>query len=75
VVDGSVVDLVVELATDVTVEEINRCRQGSSQTDRLKDVLYYSDGPIVSSDIIGNPYSSSTTLSLPVSLVSALSRC
>ncbi|MBP7850572.1 MAG: type I glyceraldehyde-3-phosphate dehydrogenase [Lentimicrobiaceae bacterium] len=58
VVDGSVVDLVVELATDVTVEEINRVVREAAQTDRLKDVLYYSDGPIVSSDIIGNPYSS-----------------
>jgi len=58
VVDGSVVDLVVELATDVTVEEINRVVREAAQTDRLKDVLFYSDGPIVSSDIIGNPYSS-----------------
>lgn len=58
VVDGSVVDLVVELATDVTVDDINRVVREASKTERMKNVLYYSDGPIVSSDIIGNPYSS-----------------
>jgi glyceraldehyde 3-phosphate dehydrogenase len=58
VADGSVVDLVVELATDVTVEDVHQAVREASQTDRLKNILQYSDRPLVSSDIIGNPYSS-----------------
>ena len=56
--DGSVVDLMVEVSKDVTVEEVNRAMQEAAATDRLKDVLLYSDYKWVSSDIVGNPYSS-----------------
>ena len=47
--DGSVVDLVVEVGKDVTAEEVN---------EAMKNVLLYSDFKWVSSDIVGNPYSS-----------------
>jgi glyceraldehyde 3-phosphate dehydrogenase len=56
--DGSVVDLFVELEQEVTVEEVNRAVQVASQSERLKGVLEYTEEPIVSSDIIGNPHSS-----------------
>jgi glyceraldehyde 3-phosphate dehydrogenase len=56
--DGSVVDLLVEVAKDVTVEDVNRAMQEAARTERLKDVLLYSDFKWVSSDIVGNPYSS-----------------
>jgi len=56
--DGSVVDLVVEVGKDVTAEEVNAVMKAASETDRLKDVLLYSDFKWVSSDIVGNPYSS-----------------
>ncbi|MBT4034067.1 MAG: type I glyceraldehyde-3-phosphate dehydrogenase [Candidatus Marinimicrobia bacterium] len=58
VADGSVVDLIVELNRNVTVEDINTAVREASKTDRLKDVLEYSENHLVSSDIIGNPYSS-----------------
>ncbi|HSE87313.1 MAG TPA: type I glyceraldehyde-3-phosphate dehydrogenase, partial [Candidatus Binatia bacterium] len=55
--DGSVVDLVVELEKHPDKETINeavrRCAEGP-----LKNVLEYSEVPLVSSDIIGNPHSS-----------------
>ncbi len=56
--DGSVVDLFVELGKDVTVQDIHAAVKESSETERMKNVLSYSEAPIVSSDIIGNPYSS-----------------
>jgi len=56
--DGSVVDLFVELGKDVTLQDIHAAVKESSETERMKNVLSYSEAPIVSSDIIGNPYSS-----------------
>ena len=56
--DGSVVDLFVELEREVTVAEVNEIVQAASESDRLKGVLEYTEEPIVSSDIIGNPHSS-----------------
>jgi glyceraldehyde 3-phosphate dehydrogenase len=56
--DGSVVDLVIEVGKDVTVEEVNRVMKEAAESDRLKDVLLYSDAHLVSSDVVGNPYSS-----------------
>jgi glyceraldehyde 3-phosphate dehydrogenase len=56
--DGSVVDLFVELNKDVSVEDINQVVLSASNSERMKNVLYFSKEPVVSSDIIGNPYSS-----------------
>jgi glyceraldehyde 3-phosphate dehydrogenase len=56
--DGSVVDLVVEVEKDITVEMVNNAVKKAASTDRLKDVLLYSEDKLVSSDIVGNPYSS-----------------
>jgi glyceraldehyde 3-phosphate dehydrogenase len=58
VADGSVVDMSVELSTDVTVEDVHQAVKEASQSERLSNILQYSDKPLVSSDIIGNPYSS-----------------
>jgi glyceraldehyde 3-phosphate dehydrogenase len=55
--DGSLVDLVVELDSDVTVESINAA-MASAANGPLKGILEYSEDPIVSSDIIGNSHSS-----------------
>ena len=46
--DGSLVDLVVELKKDVTVEDINNCFKNN-----ISETLEYTNDPIVSSDIIG----------------------
>ena len=56
--DGSIVDLNVELNTDVNADDIRHAVKEASATDRLNSILQYEDAPIVSSDIIGNPHSS-----------------
>jgi glyceraldehyde 3-phosphate dehydrogenase len=53
----SVVDLVAELKTDVTVEEVNRVLKEAAEGP-LKGILAYSEEPLVSSDYNGNPASS-----------------
>ena len=56
--DGSVVDLFAELETNVTVTDVNRAVSESALTPGMSGVLEYTEEPIVSSDIIGNPHSS-----------------
>ena len=56
--DGSIVDLNVELNTDVNADDIRQAVKEASATERLNSILQYEDAPIVSSDIIGNPHSS-----------------
>ena len=58
VADGAVVDLVTELAQDVTIDEVKEAVFAASTSERLGKILQYSDSHIVSSDVIGNPYSS-----------------
>jgi glyceraldehyde 3-phosphate dehydrogenase len=55
--DGSVVDFVVELEKHPDKETINEAVRRSAEGP-LKNVLEYSEVPLVSSDIIGNPHSS-----------------
>lgn len=54
---GSVVDLTVNLATDVTAEDINEAIRIAAEGP-LKGILCYSTDPLVSSDIIDDPHSS-----------------
>ncbi len=56
--DGSIVDLVVEVEQDVTIEDINAAVRMAAKTQRMKNVLLYSEERLVSSDIVGNLYSS-----------------
>ena len=56
--DGSAVDLFVEVEKQLNIEELNEIIKSKSQTERLKNILEYSESPIVSSDIIGNSKSS-----------------
>lgn len=56
VLNGSLTDFTCTLKTQPTVEEINKAFLNASQND-LKGVLYYTEDPIVSVDIINNPYS------------------
>ena len=55
--DGSLVDLTVEVERDVTVEQVNAAMRDAANGS-LRGILSYSEEEIVSSDIIGNPYSS-----------------
>jgi glyceraldehyde 3-phosphate dehydrogenase len=54
--DGSTVDLVAELERPTDVASINAAMRAAS-LGRLRDILEYSEAPIVSSDIIRNPHS------------------
>jgi len=54
--DGSIVDFVATLKRDVTIEEVNAAFKTAAQKE-LKGILDYSEEPLVSSDIIHNPYS------------------
>jgi glyceraldehyde 3-phosphate dehydrogenase len=54
--DGSLTDLVVELAEPVTAEQVNRAFADAA-SGYLKGLLRYNEDPIVSRDIIGNPAS------------------
>lgn len=56
--DGSLVDLVAELDKDVTEEEVNQAFKDAATKGELSSVLEYTEDPIVSADIIGNPHSS-----------------
>jgi glyceraldehyde 3-phosphate dehydrogenase len=56
--DGSTVDLVAELEKEAPVEAINEAMRAASTMPPLEGILSYSEEAIVSSDIIGNSYSS-----------------
>ena len=55
-VTGSVTDLTVELAKEVTAEEINAAMKKAAENE-LKGILEYCEDPIVSADIVGSSYS------------------
>ncbi|MEE9227571.1 MAG: type I glyceraldehyde-3-phosphate dehydrogenase [Acidimicrobiia bacterium] len=55
--DGSIVDLVVEVDKEVTAEQVNAAIRKAAEGE-MAGVLQYSEDPLVSSDIIGNPHSS-----------------
>lgn len=52
----SVVDLVAELQKDTTAEEINAALKKSAEGP-MKGILQYSEDPLVSGDLNGNPHS------------------
>jgi len=54
---GSVVDLTVEMAKPVTKEAVNAAMREAAAGE-LKGILKYTEDPIVSSDVIGDPHSS-----------------
>ncbi len=56
VIDGSVTDLVAQLEREVTVDEVNAAYRAAADGP-LKGYLHYTADPIVSSDIVGTPYS------------------
>ncbi|MGI6458914.1 MAG: type I glyceraldehyde-3-phosphate dehydrogenase [Candidatus Hydrogenedentales bacterium] len=55
--NGSVVDLVVELEKNATAADVNAAMKAAAEGE-LKGILQYCEDPIVSCDVIGNPYSS-----------------
>ena len=55
--DGSLTDFVVQVGAEVTADEVNARFREVADTGALAGILCYSDEPLVSSDIVGNPYS------------------
>jgi glyceraldehyde 3-phosphate dehydrogenase len=55
---GSVVDLTVECERATSVEEVNSALRAASESGPMKGLLAYTEDPIVSSDIVTSPYSS-----------------
>lgn len=56
--DASVTDLVVELEREVTADEVNAAMKEAATVGRLVGILQYQEDPIVSIDVVDNPYSS-----------------
>ena len=54
---GSIVDLVVKLKKDATIEEVNGAMKAAADGP-MKGILEYTEDPIVSRDVQGNPHSS-----------------
>ncbi len=54
--DGSLTDITCVLKKETTVEEINAAFKKAAETN-LKGILQYTEDPIVSIDIVGNPAS------------------
>ncbi len=60
----SLTDFTFVLSRDVTAEEVNTALEAASKTDRFKGILEVTNEPLVSSDFIGSPASSTVDLSL-----------
>lgn len=73
---GSLVDLVVQLKKDASVEEINAAMKKAAE-GQMKGILAYCDEPIVSADVIADTHSSIfdalSTMKLGSGLVKVLS--
>ncbi|MGB5848573.1 MAG: type I glyceraldehyde-3-phosphate dehydrogenase, partial [Ignavibacteriaceae bacterium] len=54
--DGSITDLVATLKKEVTADEVNKAFKKAANGP-MKGILEYTEDPIVSADIIGNPHS------------------
>jgi glyceraldehyde 3-phosphate dehydrogenase len=66
--DGSVTDFVAFLKNKASVEEVNRAFAEAAKDKSYKNVLEFSDEPLVLRDIVGNPrsciFDSNLTLTL-----------
>lgn len=54
--NGSLTDITFVISEQTSIEEVNQLFIDSSNGS-LKDVMFYNNDPIVSVDVIGNPYS------------------
>jgi glyceraldehyde 3-phosphate dehydrogenase len=54
---GSVVDLVVQVGRETSVEEVNELFRSRADTGPFAGILRYTDDPIVSTDIVHSPFS------------------
>lgn len=54
---GSLSDITALVSKDVSIEDVNALFKDAQKTDRYKEILLYTEEPLVSSDIIGTSYS------------------
>jgi len=54
--DGSVLDIIADLSHDATADKVNAAMKGAAEGP-MKGYLAYTDDPIVSADIVGDPHS------------------
>ncbi|MDN6428659.1 MAG: type I glyceraldehyde-3-phosphate dehydrogenase [Propionibacterium sp.] len=54
---GSITDLTAVLSRPASIEEVNEAFRAAADSPELSRYLAYSEAPIVSSDIVGNPHS------------------
>ena len=58
VVDGSISDLTLQFAGEVTVEGLNRAVAGAAAAGQsMAGIIRYTEAPIVSTDVVGDPAS------------------
>ena len=55
---GSLVDLTFEAARETSVEEVNEAFKAKADQGDLAGILRYTEDPLVSTDIVGDPFSS-----------------
>ena len=55
---GSVVDLTVECSRETSVDEVNAALKSAAESGPLEGIMQYTTEEIVSSDIVGSPFSS-----------------
>ncbi len=61
---GSLSDITYVVEKPTTKEEVNEAFKNAAKEDRYKEILAVTQDPIVSSDIVGEPYSAIVDLSL-----------
>ena len=54
--DGSITDFVAQVGRETSADEVNAAFKRAAEGE-MKDILEYSDAPLVSSDIVGSPAS------------------
>ena len=55
---GSLVDLTFEAARETSVEEVNEALRSRADSGELAGIMQFTEDPIVSTDIVNNPFSS-----------------
>ncbi len=69
---GSITDFSVVVAAAVTIEEVKEAFQAAAASPPLEGILVYSEEPLVSSDIVGNP--ASCIFDAPLTMVQAVDK-
>ncbi|MCP3939818.1 MAG: type I glyceraldehyde-3-phosphate dehydrogenase [Actinomycetia bacterium] len=72
---GSITDFTAVLKTEATAEEINAAYAAASVEGPLASVLLYSEDPLVSSDIVGTPWSVTIDAGMTMAMGSLVKVC